>query len=156
MRYQADLDHALNSNVRPRRSGESEHSSRAQYVPPPRYQSGDGPLPSPVDDKLSRPGASPTSPSSSPNVSTPAFSTTASDAPLSPELRDNLNVIRETLYSGEPLMISPSDPGAQYSHFEWVSSRRLHRRNPLPRRSVSPRSDMGLPRLLRVDLPGHP
>lgn len=98
-RYQQDLDAALASHVRPRRSGESER--HALYSPPPAY---DGPGPSADEEKRQ--------PQALYGASAPSHQPSGADQPLSsfqssssPRLLENLYIIRETLYSGKVFIL---------------------------------------------------
>lgn len=87
LRYAADLEHALNSAVRPRRSGEEPRS--AGYVPPPEYEGGGA-----VEKPLATAGGGRRTEQTSPGRGREEASTSTSI-----EEGENVAVIRETLYS---------------------------------------------------------
>ncbi|KAM0755320.1 hypothetical protein T439DRAFT_337849 [Meredithblackwellia eburnea MCA 4105] len=106
--FGTDLEQALNSSVKPRRSGESSRSSVAGsaigYVPPPEYE----------DTEVG------------PNGEKLEFKYRGKEKPeedLTPELLDNLAVIRETLYSAlaDCIVEAPSIVSLARRGPEWAS-----------------------------------
>ncbi|ORY61918.1 hypothetical protein BCR35DRAFT_309002 [Leucosporidium creatinivorum] len=118
-RYQQDLDAALQSHVRPRRSGESERHTL--YSPPPAY---DGPAPSITDYKGQPQALSAASPSHHHHARADELSFSHSQSSASsPRLLENLSIIRETLYSAlaDILVSTPSVLGLLGRGLEWAS-----------------------------------
>ena len=113
MRFQADLQHALDSSVRPRHSGESDRS--APFVPSPDYTPSDSSL------ELKRPSVSSHLSSLRPNSPQPP-----ARRPPTPSAEDhNIALIRDTLYSAlaDCIVSTPSIVALLSRGPEWASRR---------------------------------
>ncbi|GAA6037128.1 hypothetical protein JCM8097_008750 [Rhodosporidiobolus ruineniae] len=108
LRFQSDLQAALDSSVRPRTSSDSARPAQAQYEPPPMYEAGE-----PTEETRRAYKDQDGADEPRGNV----------EAALSMEQQENLRIIRETLYSAlaDAIVETPSILEQLARGPEWAS-----------------------------------